>query len=83
MKGSLSADTLDRVVVNALAKFELEQRVKEQQLRLAEKVDELQDALDHVRTLQGLLPICMHCKKIRDDEGSWDQIRNISATIQT
>ena len=51
MKGSLSADTLDRVVVNALAKFELEQRVKEQQLRLAEKVDELQDALDHVRTL--------------------------------
>ena len=83
VKGSLSADTLDRVVVNALAKFELEQRVKEQQLRLAEKVDELQDALDHVRTLQGLLPICMHCKKIRDDEGSWDQIRNISATIQT
>lgn len=74
VKGSLSADTLDRVVVNALAKFELEQRVKEQQLRLAEKVHELQDALDHVKTLQGLLPICMHCKKIRDDEGSWDQI---------
>ncbi len=74
VKGSLSANTLHRVVVNALAKFELEQRVKEQQLRLAEKVQELQDALDHVKTLQGLLPICMHCKKIRDDEGSWDQI---------
>ncbi len=74
VKGTLSANTLHRVVVNALAKFELEQRVKEQQLRLAEKVQELQDALDHVKTLQGLLPICMHCKKIRDDEGSWDQI---------
>ncbi len=74
VKGSLSANTLQRVVANALAKFELEQQVKEQQLRLAEKVQELQDALDHVKTLQGLLPICMHCKKIRDDEGSWDQI---------
>ncbi len=37
VKGSLSANTLHRVVVNALAKFELEQRVKEQQLRLAER----------------------------------------------
>ena len=74
VKGSLSANTLHRVVVNAVAKFELEQRVKEQQLRLADKVRELQDALDHVKTLQGLLPICSHCKKIGNDKGSWDQI---------
>ena len=74
VKGSLSASTLHRVVFNALAKFELEQQVKEQQLRLAQKVKDLQDALDHVRTLQGVLPICAHCKKISDDKGSWDQI---------
>ncbi len=74
VKGNLNANTLDRVVVNALAKFALEQRVKEQQLRLTDKVRELQDALDQVRTLEGLLPICAHCKKIRDDKGSWDQI---------
>lgn len=27
-----------------------------------------------IRTLQGILPICSHCKKIRDDQGSWNQI---------
>ncbi len=70
VKGSFSANTLHRVVINALAKFDLEQRVKEQQLRLAEKVEELEDALAHVVALQGLLPICMWCKKIRNDEGS-------------
>jgi hypothetical protein len=35
---------------------------------------DLQDALDNVRTLKGLLPICASCKKIRDDEGYWVQI---------
>ena len=35
---------------------------------------ELQRALAEVKTLSGLLPICSHCKKIRDDQGSWNQI---------
>lgn len=35
---------------------------------------ELRDALAKVRTLTGLLPICVSCKKIRDDEGYWRQI---------
>ncbi len=34
----------------------------------------LAEALDQVKTLQGLLPICAWCKRIRDDEGYWDQI---------
>jgi PAS domain S-box-containing protein len=34
----------------------------------------LQRALDEVKTLSGLLPICSHCKKIRDDKGYWSQI---------
>jgi len=34
----------------------------------------LADALDQVKTLQGLLPICAWCKRIRDDEGYWDQV---------
>jgi K+-sensing histidine kinase KdpD len=37
-------------------------------------VQELQKALANVRTLSGLLPICANCKKIRDDNGSWNQI---------
>lgn len=34
-------------------------------------LQKLQDALDEVKTLRGFLPICMYCKKIRDDEGYW------------
>jgi hypothetical protein len=32
------------------------------------------DALSKVKTLSGLLPICAKCKKIRDDQGYWNQI---------
>jgi GAF domain-containing protein len=34
----------------------------------------LAGALDQVKTLQGLLPICAWCKRIRDDGGYWDQV---------
>ncbi|MDA8162854.1 MAG: PAS domain-containing protein [Desulfobacteraceae bacterium] len=37
-------------------------------------IKELGNALDNVRQLNGLLPICMYCKKIRDDKGYWNQI---------
>ncbi|HWB59273.1 MAG TPA: response regulator [Chthoniobacteraceae bacterium] len=35
---------------------------------------QLQEALGQVKTLSGLLPICAGCKKIRDDQGQWNQI---------
>jgi len=34
----------------------------------------LADSLHHIKTLQGLLPICAWCKRVRDDEGYWDQV---------
>lgn len=37
-------------------------------------IKQLQLALSEVHTLQGLIPICAHCKKIRDDEGFWSQM---------
>ncbi len=37
-------------------------------------VKELQEALDRVTTLSGLLPICSGCKKIRNDQGYWQQV---------
>jgi len=45
---------------------------KEQNLR--QEKEKLEQALAEVKTLSGLLPICMHCKKIRDDKGYWNQI---------
>jgi len=35
---------------------------------------ELKDALANIKTLKGMLPICAHCKKIRDDKGYWNRI---------
>jgi len=37
-------------------------------------IAELQEALAKVKALKGLLPICAWCKKIRDDQGYWQQI---------
>jgi GAF domain-containing protein len=36
----------------------------------------LAEALNHVKTLQGLLPICAWCRRIRDDEGYWSQVES-------
>ena len=41
---------------------------------LEEERRQLQQALDEVRTLRGIVPICSYCKKIRDDEGYWNQV---------
>lgn len=49
-------------------------RVIELQHALAERVRELEQALASVKTLQGLLPICSYCKKIRNDRNYWQQV---------
>jgi hypothetical protein len=41
---------------------------------LREKVEELRQALDQIKTLRGIVPICSSCKKIRDDQGYWNQV---------
>jgi DNA-binding response OmpR family regulator len=47
---------------------------------------DLQEALDNVKTLSGMLPICSNCKKVRDDKGYWKRIdsylqNNTDATV--
>ncbi len=46
-------------------------RQEKERLRL---IQELTDALRRVKTLSGLLPICASCKKIRNDDGYWEQV---------
>jgi hypothetical protein len=41
------------------------------QVRLA---SELRQALDNVKVLSGLIPICAWCKRVRDDKGYWQQV---------
>ena len=46
------------------------------QMEITEKVAQLETALSTVRQLEGIIPICSYCKKIRDDEKSWHQMEN-------
>ncbi len=43
---------------------------------LGEKNKSLSDYLAEIKVLRGIIPICMHCKEIRDDEGYWNKIEN-------
>ena len=48
--------------------------LQDTQRELSEKVFELEVALERVRQLEGIIPVCMHCKKIRDDQDYWHQM---------
>jgi PleD family two-component response regulator len=49
-------------------------RLADQVHELSELNQRLQEALDQVKTLTGLLPICANCKKVKDDQGYWHQV---------
>jgi CheY-like chemotaxis protein len=51
-------------------------RVLGLQSALRTRLKELEDALSRINRLQGLLPICASCKKIRDDKGYWNQVEH-------
>lgn len=51
----------------------------EERKRLHEANQALHRSLNEIRTLQGMLPICGWCKKIRDDEGLWTQVEHYLA----
>jgi len=64
-----------------LARVRAGERIKRAEDALREKekqqqilISQLKDALAEIKTLKGCIPICASCKKIRDDEGYWDQL---------
>ena len=56
------------------ARVEVGRRMVELQGALTQRVKELEEALSKVKQLQGLLPICCYCKKIRNDEKYWQNV---------
>ena len=67
--------TADLAKANEQLKLQIEERKKAE----GEKenlIIELKKALKEVKTLGGLLPICASCKKIRDDNGYWNQLED-------
>lgn len=49
-------------------------RVVALQEQLALRVSELQSALTNVKTLRGMVPLCAHCRRIRDDDDYWKRL---------
>ncbi|MEI7684559.1 MAG: response regulator [Planctomycetota bacterium] len=62
------------------ARIRVGERVMALQNSLAGRVQELEHALDQVKRLKGLLPICSYCKKIRDDRNYWQQVEEYVMT---
>ena len=71
--GSAAHDAGGYVVRSRLVLRDVSRQVRAEQER-EEALRERELALENVKVLRGLLPICGYCKKIRDDRGYWDQL---------
>jgi len=67
VKGTVNSSLLVRAIWYAIERKYLE-------LERNKLIHDLEEALANVKTLSGLIPICANCKKIRDDEGYWNQV---------
>ncbi len=67
-------DLLKLRVRNHIEAKERNDLVREQRDLLARQKEELEAALERVKLLEGIIPICAYCKKIRNDQQSWQQL---------
>lgn len=65
---------ISAAITDVTARHEAEERLRTELARNEGLVAELKAALSRVKALSGLLPICMHCHKIRDDHGAWSRL---------
>lgn len=73
VKEQVFNETADHKLKNLRISHEVETLKKESEIHRLKNV-ELQTALEKVKQLSGLLPICSNCKKIRDDTGYWQDV---------
>ncbi len=65
---------IERAITIAIARFDDMMALHRLNAKLQSHSEQLQAALARVKQLSGLLPICANCKKIRDDEGYWQDV---------
>lgn len=69
-----NASEIERAITVAMARFKDMQKVWHLNAELADRNRKLESAFAHIKTLQRLLPICVNCKKIRVDDGYWQEV---------
>jgi PAS domain S-box-containing protein len=62
----------DKKILQAFVRDISERRKREEEKE--QLIIKLKNALDEIKTLQGILPLCSFCKKIRNDKGYWEQV---------
>jgi PAS domain S-box-containing protein len=76
-----ASDSASRSIYSVARDVTAKKQADEERERL---VTELQAALAEIRTLQGIVPICSYCKKIRDDDYYWQTVESyISKRMNT
>lgn len=68
------AGEIERTIAIAMARFKDMMELRHLNAELERRNQELQAALAKVKQLSGLLPICANCKKIRNDQGYWQDV---------
>ncbi len=59
-----------------LARVKTHVELKKTRDSLQEHIKRLKESIEEIKTLSGMLPICSNCKKIRDDQGYWQQVES-------
>jgi len=75
-----SAEDVRRLVVQALTMPTMAVLVGALQARSERRIRDLARTLAQVKQLEGLIPICMYCKKIRQDSGYWERLEAYLST---
>jgi PAS domain S-box-containing protein len=71
---SSNVNNPDGQIVGRMASFvDITQR-KRMETEKERLIEKLQDAITNIKTLRGLIPICAHCKNVRDDKGFWHKV---------
>lgn len=68
----LERQQIELLRTNQSLRSEIEERKK--------ALDQWKEAADEVQQLKGIIPICMHCKEIRDDSGFWNRLEHYIET---
>jgi len=69
-----TCQALKTIRMRQRAEAELLEYKDQLEIMVENRTAELQKALDGIKKLEGIIPICIHCKEIRDDKGSWSQL---------
>jgi len=68
----------DKLISSLISSYQ--EDIKEFTTNLVEEKEKTERALKEIKTLQGIIPICQHCKGIRDDKGDWNRLEQYIST---